>query len=143
MNSTAKVTVLYAFSNDGQSTEPYFIFPDALRSEQSTVTEQDAYNEFGHVTPSIFLSWVKSNLVNKGSPLPIIISQRISTFSVFRAGCLGSRLLLTFARSLIHCLAFPRAASDLCLRLSVHAHFTLSLPVRTSCPEQSLDESDQ
>lgn len=65
MNLTPKVTVIYAFSNDGQSTEPYFIFPSALR-DSSINNENDSFNELGHLTPQIFLSWVEKCLLKKG-----------------------------------------------------------------------------
>ncbi len=59
MNLTPKVTVIYAFSNTGQSIEPYFIFPNSLTNEN------DSYNELGHLTPSIFLSWIENCLQKK------------------------------------------------------------------------------
>lgn len=68
MNSTPKVTVIYAFSTDGQSTEPYFIFPKSFNL-QSNDDEHEAYNDLGHLTPSIFLSWIEKNFVQKGRNL--------------------------------------------------------------------------
>ncbi|CAF4905968.1 unnamed protein product, partial [Rotaria socialis] len=64
MNLTPKVTVIYAFSNDGQSTEPYLIFPNALR-DITISNEQDSFNELGHLTPLIFLSWIEKCFVKK------------------------------------------------------------------------------
>lgn len=66
MNSTPKVTVLYAFSNDGQSTEPYFIFPTSFNHQSNDQHEHESYNELGHLTPSIFLSWIDKHFVQKG-----------------------------------------------------------------------------
>jgi hypothetical protein len=66
MNATPKVTVLYAFSNTGQSIEPKFIFPNSLH-DQSCVDEQDAYDELGLLTPHIFQSWLEKDFVAKGN----------------------------------------------------------------------------
>jgi hypothetical protein len=66
MNLTPKVTVIYAFSNDGQSTEPYFIFPNSLH-DNTINDEQDSYNELGHLTPQIFLSWIEKCFIQKGN----------------------------------------------------------------------------
>ncbi|CAF3708171.1 unnamed protein product [Adineta steineri] len=60
MNLTPKVTVLYAFSNTGQSTEPYFIFPTSLQ-DNTISDEKDSYNELGHLTPQIFQKWIENN----------------------------------------------------------------------------------
>jgi hypothetical protein len=66
MNLTPKVTVIYAFSNDGQATEPFFIFPNSLR-DNTINDEQDSYNDLGHLTPQIFLSWIEKHLQPKGN----------------------------------------------------------------------------
>ena len=67
MNLTPKVTVIYAFSNDGQSTEPHFIFPNSLR-DNTIINEQDddSYNDLGHLTSQVFLSWIEKYFVPKG-----------------------------------------------------------------------------
>lgn len=66
MNLTPKVTVLYAFSNDGQSTDPHFIFPTSFHHASNAEQECESYNELGHLTPSIFLSWLDKHFVQKG-----------------------------------------------------------------------------
>ena len=66
MNLTPKVTVIYAFSNHGQSIEPYFIFPNSLH-DNTINNEQDSYNDLGHLTPQIFLSWIEKHLIQKGN----------------------------------------------------------------------------
>lgn len=66
MNITPKVTVIYAFSNDGQSTEPYFIFPSSFR-DNTTDNEQDSFNDLGHLTPQVFLTWIEKHLVKQGN----------------------------------------------------------------------------
>ena len=66
MNVTPKVTVIYAFSNQGQSIEPYFIFPQSL-ADPEAIDEHDFYNELGHLTPQIFLSWVEKHLIPKST----------------------------------------------------------------------------
>jgi hypothetical protein len=65
MNLTPKVTVIYAFSNDGQSTEPYFIFPNSLRDNTNN-DEHDSYNDLGHLTSQVFLSWIEKYFTQKG-----------------------------------------------------------------------------
>jgi hypothetical protein len=65
MNLTPKVTVIYAFSNDGQSTEPYFIFPNSLRDNTNN-DEHDSYNDLGHLTSQVFLSWIEKHFTQKG-----------------------------------------------------------------------------
>ncbi|CAF3877784.1 unnamed protein product [Rotaria magnacalcarata] len=81
MNLTPKVTVIYAFSNDGQSTEPYLIFPNALR-DITISNEQDSFNELGHLTPSIFLSWIEKCLVKKdNTPIVLICCSRLPILS--------------------------------------------------------------
>jgi hypothetical protein len=72
MNLTPKVTVIYAFSNTGQSTEPYFIFPISLR-DNTIIDEKDSYNELGHLTSQIFLSWIENNLYQKIQPSIVLI----------------------------------------------------------------------
>ena len=68
MNLTPKVTVIYAFSNNGQSIEPHFIFPTSFHN--NTINDDnDSYNELGHLTPQIFLSWIESYLNRKGNLL--------------------------------------------------------------------------
>ncbi|CAF4382312.1 unnamed protein product [Rotaria socialis] len=64
MNLTPKVTVIYAFSNTGQSIGPHFIFPKSLH-DTVLIDQKDSYNELGHLTPQIFLSWVETNLKQK------------------------------------------------------------------------------
>ncbi|CAF3695853.1 unnamed protein product [Rotaria sordida] len=81
MNLTPKVTVIYAFSNSGQSIEPYFIFPISLRDNTLT-NEQDSYNELGHLTPQIFLSWIENNLNQKNhSPIVLVFCSRLPILS--------------------------------------------------------------
>jgi hypothetical protein len=76
MNLTPKVTVIYAFSNTGQSIEPYFIFPNSLTNEN------DSYNELGHLTPSIFLSWIENCLQKKiHSPILLLFCSRLPVLS--------------------------------------------------------------
>jgi hypothetical protein len=76
MNLTAKVTVIYAFSNDGQSTEPYFIFPNSFHDDTIN-NEQNSYNDLGHLTPQIFLSWIEKYLIQKGTHFFFLELQRI------------------------------------------------------------------
>jgi len=71
MNLTPKVTVIYAFSNTGQSIEPHFIFPTSL-CDNTIIDEKDSYNELGHLTPQIFLSWIENYLHKKDNP-PIVL----------------------------------------------------------------------
>lgn len=66
MNSTPKVTVIYAFSRDGQFTDPFFVFPNSLR-EETINDDSNAFNELGHLTPPVFHTWIEKHLVNKGS----------------------------------------------------------------------------
>jgi hypothetical protein len=66
MNITPKVTVIYAFSSNGQSTEPYFIFPTSLY-DKAIPDEKDLHNELGHLTPQIFLSWIEKYFTPKGN----------------------------------------------------------------------------
>jgi len=75
MNLTPKVTVIYAFSNDGQATEPFFIFPNSLR-DNTINDEQDSYNDLGHLTPQIFLSWIEKYLQPKGKSFSIPRNQQ-------------------------------------------------------------------
>jgi hypothetical protein len=74
MNLTPKVTVIYAFSNTGQSIEPYFIFPTSLH-DNVIIDEKDSYNELGHLTPPIFLSWIENHLKQKGNELFYLITK--------------------------------------------------------------------
>jgi len=81
MNLTPKVTVIYAFSNTGQSTEPYFIFPTSLR-DNTIIDETDSYNELGHLTPQIFLSWIENCLHKKDhSSIVLIFCSRLPVLS--------------------------------------------------------------
>jgi hypothetical protein len=84
MNLTPKVTVLYAFSNTGQSTEPYFIFPTSLR-DNTIIDDKDSYNELGHLTPQIFLSWIENHLNQKTnltrSSIVLIFCSRLPVLS--------------------------------------------------------------
>ncbi|CAF1335028.1 unnamed protein product [Rotaria sordida] len=81
MNLTPKVTVIYAFSNDGQSTEPYFIFPNTLR-DNTINNEQNSYNDLGHLTPQIFLSWIEKYLIQKDHlPIVLIFCSRLPILS--------------------------------------------------------------
>ncbi|CAF0786478.1 unnamed protein product [Adineta steineri] len=81
MNITPKVTVIYAFSNDGQSTEPYFIFPNSLR-DNTINDEQDSYNELGHLTPQIFLTWIDKHFIQKNHcPMVLIVCSRLPILS--------------------------------------------------------------
>ncbi|CAF3418901.1 unnamed protein product [Rotaria sp. Silwood1] len=81
MNLTPKVTVIYAFSNTGQSIEPYFIFPISLR-DNTLINEEDSFNELGHLTPQIFLSWIENNLNEKNhSPIVLVFCSRLPVLS--------------------------------------------------------------
>ncbi|CAF2592883.1 unnamed protein product [Rotaria sp. Silwood2] len=81
MNLTPKVTVIYAFSNSGQSIEPYFIFPTSL-SDNTLENEKDSYNELGHLTPQVFLSWIENNLNQKNhSPIVLVFCSRLPVLS--------------------------------------------------------------
>ncbi|CAF0899518.1 unnamed protein product [Adineta ricciae] len=87
MNLTPKVSVIYAFSNDGQSTDPFFIFPNSLRDETIT-DERNAYNELGHLTPQIFQIWIEKCFLSQSpnstkvlifcSRLPILSSKTLA-----------------------------------------------------------------
>ncbi|UJR27984.1 hypothetical protein I4U23_009242 [Adineta vaga] len=89
MNLTPKVTVIYAFSNDGQSTEPFFIFPNSLHDD--TINDkQNAYNELGHLTPQIFQLWIEQSFVNRRTnlisnsdycPIVLILCSRLPVLS--------------------------------------------------------------
>ncbi|CAF0723215.1 unnamed protein product [Adineta ricciae] len=84
MNLTPKVTVLYAFSSTGQMTEPYFIFPLSLRD--NTITDgKDSYNELGHLTPQIFLTWIENHFSQKlqaqSSPTVLVFCSRLPVLS--------------------------------------------------------------
>ena len=87
MNLTPKVSVIYAFSNDGQSTDPFFIFPNSLRDE-TIIDERNAYNELGHLTPQIFQIWIEKCFLSQSpnstkvlifcSRLPILSSKTLA-----------------------------------------------------------------
>jgi hypothetical protein len=81
MNLTPKVTVIYAFSNTGQSIEPYFIFPNSLHDH--TITDKnDSYNELGHLTPQIFHFWIENCLKKKiHSPILLLFCSRLPVLS--------------------------------------------------------------
>jgi len=81
MNLTPKITVIYAFSNTGQSIEPYFIFPTSLR-DNTIIDEKDSYNELGHLTSQIFLFWIENFLHQKNSsPIVLIFCSRLPVLS--------------------------------------------------------------
>jgi hypothetical protein len=81
MNLTPKVTVIYAFSNDGQSTEPYFIFPNSL-CDNTINDEQNSYNDLGHLTSQIFLLWIEKNFKEKDHlPIVLIFCSRLPILS--------------------------------------------------------------
>ena len=81
MNLTPKVTVIYAFSNTSQFIEPYFIFPNSLR-DSSLIDENDFYNELGHLTPQIFLSWIEKCFRKKiHSPIILLFCSRLPVLS--------------------------------------------------------------
>lgn len=91
MNLTPKVTVVHAFSNTGQSTEPHFVFPNSLHNNEF-IDEKDSYNELGHLTPQIFLSWIENNFKEKSKKkfnvmvLPYLIMERkmiVLLFAIF------------------------------------------------------------
>ncbi|CAF4364047.1 unnamed protein product [Rotaria sp. Silwood2] len=96
MNQTPKVTVIYAFSNDGQSTEPYFIFPNALR-DNTINNEQDSYNDLGHLTPQIFLSWIEKHLIQKDHvPIVLIFCSRLPVLSPIVSSSLEQHKIYPF-----------------------------------------------
>jgi hypothetical protein len=81
MNLTPKVTVIYAFSNTGQSIEPSFIFPISFR-DHTIIDTKDFYNELGHLTPQIFLSWIENYFHKKeNSPIVLIFCSRLPILS--------------------------------------------------------------
>lgn len=104
MNLTPKVTVIYAFSNTGQSIEPYFIFPNSLR-DHTDPHENDSFNELGHLTPEIFLSWIKNSFHEKiqssiilifDSRLPVlspVVLSSLKTFQIYPYGYPQTRTL--------------------------------------------------
>ena len=44
----------------------FFIFPNSLR-DTTINDEQNSYNDLGHLTPQIFLSWIEKHLELKGN----------------------------------------------------------------------------
>jgi len=83
MNLTPKVTVIYAFSNTGQSIEPHFIFPNLLR-DNTIIDEKDSFNELGHLTPQIFLYWIENYFLPKkenSSSIVLIFCSRLPVLS--------------------------------------------------------------
>ena len=94
MNVTPKVTVIYAFSNQGQSIEPYFIFPQSL-ADSEAIDEHDFYNELGHLTPQIFLTWIEKHLIPK-STQPILFHLHETSSTLYLD--LGGMVLMLCSR---------------------------------------------
>jgi len=80
MNLTPKVTIIYAFSNTGLSTQPMFIFPTALQNS-SIENEKIIYNQLGHLTPRAFLSWAENSFPQVQSPIVLVCCSRLPIFS--------------------------------------------------------------
>ena len=81
MNLTPKVTVIYAFSNTGQSIQPRFIFPTALRDPTAT-TEEDFYDQLGHLNPQVFLRWIETDFQPQiQSPVVLLFCSRLPILS--------------------------------------------------------------
>ncbi|CAF1497847.1 unnamed protein product [Rotaria magnacalcarata] len=99
MNLTPKVNVIYAFSNTGQSIGPHFIFPKSLH-DTVLIDQKDCYNELGHLTPQIFLSWIETNLKQKNhSPIVLVCCSRLPVLSPI--------VLSTLERYQIHPYGYP------------------------------------
>ena len=81
MNLTPKVTVIYAFSNTGQSIAPCFIFPTTFH-DPIVSTDDDIYDQLGHLTPQIFLRWIEQSFQKQiHSPVVLLFCSRLPVLS--------------------------------------------------------------
>lgn len=107
MNLTPKVTVIYAFSNTGQSIEPRFIFPTAFRDPTVTTDEEDFYDQLGHCTPQIFLRWIEKDFQAQiQSPVVLLICSRLPILSPSVLSSLQTSQIFPFGYPHIRTLPF-------------------------------------
>ena len=102
MNLTPKVTVIYAFSSTGQSIEPVFIFPNSFHRN-----EIDYFNELGHLTPEIFLSYCQTYLCKQSTyPFVLIFCSRLPVLSFDLCSKLKQLQIFPFGYPFIRTLPF-------------------------------------
>ena len=80
LNSTPKVTVLYAFSSTGRAIDPVFIFPPTFKDPLDE-DPKDFFDELGHFTGGTFLSWIEKNFAALESPVALVFCSRLPILS--------------------------------------------------------------
>ncbi|CAF0873501.1 unnamed protein product, partial [Didymodactylos carnosus] len=109
-NETMKISVIYSFSNDGQTTKPYYIFPYSLRKSNEKGCKDDddhVYNENGHIDATSFLKWINNVFL----PSCTSRSSKKPTLLVFcsRLPVLNGDVWTYLDTKYIHCYGYPYA----------------------------------